>query len=107
MINLTQHTLPHGSISYYEHVAQDCMYHSDQWFRYLRKIITPCGNTLTQDEINTLLVSDKLGIYQKITLKQASIPGTPTNLYVLSLNQKSTTPILNAIRKKLQQEGAL
>lgn len=53
--------LPHINPEYFERAAEESRYHSQQWIRYLCKIITPRGNTLTKDEIDALIQSDKLG----------------------------------------------
>lgn len=59
----------------------------DHWFRYLRKVITKDGTSLTSDEVQKLLETNKLSQFQKITLEDALTNGTRTHDYIVSLNQ--------------------
>ena len=93
-----------NNVLYYENAALDSKYNKDHWFRYLRKFIISEGCKLSDSEIQELLSSSKLTMYQKVTLKRAVIPGTPTNLKVIALNQKTKTPRVEYIRRKLQHD---
>ena len=92
-------TLP-NYMNYYFNAAKKSRNNSEQWFRYLRKFITSEGCKLSDNEINYMLLSDHLTMYQKITLKRALINGTETNKKVISLNEKTKTPMLDHIKRK-------
>ncbi len=88
------------NIKYYKKAALHSRYNADHWFRYLRKFIIDDGCKLSDNEINILLNSSELTMYQKITLKRALIEGSKTNIKVLSQNKKAKTPMLDQIRRK-------
>jgi len=84
-------------VSFLEDAAEQSRYHTGHWFRYLRKVITEDGIKLTPEEIDQIIKSDKLTLVQKVSLKQAIKKDTPTNRYVVGLNQRTTTPMLREI----------
>ena len=65
----------------------------DHWFRYLRKVIT-------SEDLKQLLASSDLSDDQKTVLREAVIPGSPTNVYVLSLNEKMPSRDWSFLLKK-------
>ena len=93
-----------NKIEYCKKAAADSTYNADQWFRYLRKIVKPEGCLLSKEEVQELLDSSVLTMYQKVTLKRAVYSGTPTNKKVISLNQEAKTPMLNYLRRKYNHD---
>ena len=91
-------------VLYYEAIAEDCFGDKEVWFRYLGKIINRNGCLLQNNILSDLLSSDKLSMFQKVTLKQASIPGTPTNIAVSSLEEKAKTPMIDEIRRRIEND---
>lgn len=72
----------------------------DHWFRYLRKVITSEVNYITSEDLKQLLASSALSDDQKTVLREAVIPGSPTNVYVLSLNEKMPSRDWSFLLKK-------
>lgn len=66
-----------------EHIKGD----GDHWFRYLSKVITEEGTSLTSEDIQELLKTNKLTRFQKITLEDALTEGTKTHDYIVSFNK--------------------
>lgn len=96
--------MPEQNVQYYERAALESYHSLEQWFRYLRKIFTPDGRTIPQEDIDALLHSDKLSEFQQEMLRQANIDGSPTNKYVISLNQKARTPMYDEVRRKFEKD---
>lgn len=67
--------------------AERSRFSSSHWFRYLRKVIFEDYTYLTDDDIQRLWESDKLTMFQKVTLKQAVQFGSPTHDFVVSLGK--------------------
>lgn len=88
------------TVEYYKKAALESRNCSEQWFRYLRKIVSEDGCKLSELQINMLLSSSSLTMYQKLLLKRAIIPETETNLKVLGLNRKTKVPMIEEIRRK-------
>lgn len=88
------------NIAYYIKAAQHSRYNSQHWFRYLRKIFNENECKLTDDEINQLLSSNYLTMYQKVVLKRAVIKDSKTNKKIVALNQKAKTPMIDQIKRK-------
>ncbi len=80
-----------------EDAAEESRYHAGHWFRYLRKIITDDNIQITPEEIDRIIEGDKLTLFQKVSLKQAVKKNTPTNRYIIGLNQRTSTPMLREI----------
>jgi len=89
--------MPYDPISFVENAAQYSRYHLDHWFRYLRKIIKDGKIQLSSDQLDQIMQSDKLTPLQKVSLKRAAQPGTPTNLYIAGLNQRTNLTMLRQI----------
>ncbi|MBR5337551.1 MAG: hypothetical protein IK152_06160 [Lachnospiraceae bacterium] len=89
-----------STVKYYEEAAIESRCSRDLWFRYLRKFITQDGCSLSGDQVYMLLNSEKLTMYQKVTLKQAMIQGSPTNRRVVRLNERVRTRMIDEIRKR-------
>ena len=80
--------------------AKRSRYNSAQWFRYLRKVVDGNRTLLTSEEIEVLINSGMLTMFQKITLKRAMQPGTLTNSRVVRLNQRTNTPMVNEVLRR-------
>lgn len=86
----------------YDHLlraAQDSYGDARLWYRYLRKEFKEDSCRIDPDGIDYLLNSDVLSMFQKVSLKRAVTPGSPTNICITNLNKKATTPMLDAIRQ--------
>ena len=70
------------------------------WFRYLRKEFENGKCRITEDRLESLLNSSALTNTQKVVLKFATKEGSPTNLYVASLNQPMKSNLLEELRRK-------
>ena len=84
-------------IRFIEDAAEQSRYHTRHWFRYLRKVITEDGVQITPEEQKQIFESEKLTMFQKVSLKQAVQKGTPTNKYVIGLNQRTKMPMIREI----------
>ena len=91
---------PNSRVAFMIEGAKRSKYNSKHWFRYLRKGIKDGSVLLTEEEINAIVNSGELTMYQIVTLKQAMTPGTPVFHKVASLNKKSNTPMVDAILRK-------
>ena len=80
--------------------AKDSRFHAAQWFRYLRKEFNGDALKITPLQLDYLLESDELTMFQKISLSRAAQQGTVTNQYVTALNRRATSSMLNQIRRK-------
>ncbi len=80
--------------------AEESRYNARHWLRYLRKMVTDENAKLTKEEIAEIISQGQLTMYQKISLIRAMEPDTPTNKYVISLNQHAKTPLLDQIMRK-------
>ena len=67
--------------------AKESRYSARHWFRYLRKVIFEDYTYLTDEDIEKLLTSNELTMFQKVTLKCAVQIGSPTHAYVVSINE--------------------
>ena len=94
-----------STVKYYEKAAEESKSHSDQWFRYLRKIIDKKGCTLTSEQYQLLLSSESLSLFQRATLKQASISGSVINSRIVRLNEKAKTGMVDEIMRKIHDQG--
>ncbi len=83
--------------------AKQSRYNSKQWFRYLRKYIKDDSVLLSPEEINAIIESGELTMYQTVTLRQAMTPGTPTYSKVSGLNKKTTTPMVKELMRRKQR----
>ena len=81
--------------------ADNSKYNAKQWYRYLRKIVTDTGTKLDNSEIDDLLASDKLTMFQKLSLKQAIVADSPTHNHLMDLNKPAATPMLDTIKRKI------
>lgn len=71
---------------YLECAAKDSAGNARHWMRYLRKVIKEDALP-SKDVVASLLQSDALTSFQKISLKHACIPGSPIYNYILDLNR--------------------
>lgn len=58
------------------------------WFRYFKVVIFEDHTHLTDEDIQNLLNSNELTMFQKVTLKCAVQIGSPTHAHVVSINEK-------------------
>lgn len=72
---------------YILNAAKQSKYNADHWFRYLRKVIFSDYSYLTDDDVESLIKSTELTDFQKVSLKYAMQTGSPTQKYVISLNE--------------------
>lgn len=82
--------------------AKDSKYNSRQWFLYLRKVITKEKIKLSQEDINALLSSSELTMYQKVTLERAVVYGSPTYQRVISLNEKAKLRYVELLKRRIE-----
>ena len=82
--------------------ARESRYHAKQWYRYLRKEFSEDRFVLSDGLIGQLLAGDDLTMFQKISLTQAAAAGSPTNLYISSLNKPAATGMVDEIMRKYQ-----
>jgi len=75
-----------------------------QWMRYLRKEFTGQKFRLSDSQINAVLDSTELSPLQKIIFKRATTDGTATNAYIISLNSRAKTPMVDRILKRRHQD---
>ena len=87
-------------IQYLIHAAEQSRYNAKHWLRYLRKQIKGETVLLTPAEVESIIESGELTMYQTISLKRAMTPGTPTYHYVSALNQRAETPMIDQILRK-------
>ena len=80
--------------------ARDSAGNMKLWFRYLRKEFENGKCRITEDRLESLLNSSALTNTQKVVLKFATKEGSPTNLYVASLNQPMKSNLLEELRRK-------
>ncbi len=70
------------------------------WFRYLRKEVDGKRRPLTEGEIRTLLASDRLTRFQKISFDRCFTPETVTNQFVRALNERARPGRLEEIMRR-------
>lgn len=75
------------------------------WFLYLRKVITKEKIKLSNEDINALLSSSELTMYQKATLERAVIVGTPIYKRVISLNEKAKLRYVELLKKRIKSRN--
>ena len=74
-----------------------------QWLRYLEKEFEGHKLKLTDEQINAVLESDDLCMVQKVAFGEAIKDGSATNRYVISLGEKATTPMVDALMKGIDR----
>lgn len=84
--------------------AKDSKDSAELWFRYLRKMIFRDYIKLSKSDVTKLLNSNDLNAFQKLTLKYAVQKGTPTYEYVVSLNEKKKSTVLEDLMEKYKDE---
>lgn len=95
--------IPQNSkVSYMIEGARQSRFNAAHWFRYLRKCVDGDAVLLNSDDVDLLINSGELTMYQIITLKRAMQPGTITNQKVNSLNQRSTTPMVKELLRRFE-----
>lgn len=87
--------------------AAESRYNADHWFRYMRKCFSGDEILINQDEIQAILDSGKLTMFQIVTFKRAMEPGTATNRYVINLNRRTDTPMYRELMRRKGLESLL
>ncbi len=90
-------------MTWYEYMifaAQRSRFNAKHWFRYLSKVIFEDHSYLTDEDVERLLKCEELTKFQKVSLKYAVIPHTPTNEYVISLNKPAKLVMVPKLREK-------
>lgn len=87
-------------IVYIISAAEHSKYNGKHWFRYLRKEFDKDTIVLTKDQMNQLLLSNELTLFQKISLKRAMEKDSLTHEYLYNLNRKTQTPMLKKVMRK-------
>ena len=81
-------------------------FNAQHWFRYLSKMVNLDGSIkLSQEEIDQLYNNNQLTIFQKVTLKRATVIGTPTHEYVWSMNKPARLKMLEEFVKIRKEQG--
>jgi hypothetical protein len=78
---------------------------AQHWLRYLSKDIDKCGTVFSPQDIEALYNNDALTLFQRITLRAAFTEGSPTRRHIRSLNEKTTLPMMAAVREKARQSS--
>jgi hypothetical protein len=89
-----------SNVEYVKTAASHSRNNAAHWFRYLRKIVNAEGSILSDRDLFILLNSPRLTMFQRVTLKAAVSPGTPTNQHVIDLNKPSHLPILAEVLRR-------
>ena len=82
-------------LGFYIEGARRSRTNSAQWFRYLRKAIGDDPYALSVPDMEGILNSGALTMYQTVTFKRVMEVGTPTHMYVDGLNQRAKTPMID------------
>lgn len=80
--------------------AKQSRHNARHWFRYLRKVIFEDYTHLTDEDVERLLVSDELTVFQKVSLEFAVQQGSPTHEHVISLNKSAK---IDEVRQLLEE----
>ena len=96
----TQRNSAMSRAEYLIRAASHSRYNAGHWMRYLRKELIDGRSRLTQKDIDTVLSSDKLTMFQKVSFKRAMQVGTETNLAVSSLNRRVRPTMLDTLQRK-------
>ena len=77
---------------------------AQHWFRYLRKYIDKCDVVFSLHDVDELFRNDSLTPFQRVSVKAAFEDGSPTRLYIQSLNSKPDRSKLTVLREKYERE---
>ena len=80
--------------------AEETRTNALHWMRYLRKEFNGERSLLTTSQIKMLCRSDKLSMFQKVSLSRAFDNGSATNDFVVGLNMKTETPMIAELMRK-------
>ncbi|MCW6652179.1 hypothetical protein NHG25_06800 [Aerococcaceae bacterium NML191292] len=86
--------------TYMIEASEQSKFNAAHWFRYLRKVIFKDYSYLTDEDVQRLLHSKELTDFQKISLKYAVQPNTPTHDYVISLNKPAELTTVQKLMEK-------
>ena len=87
-------------VAYLRTAAADSKYDAKLWFRYLRKELARGVRELTEHEVSALSEGNSLTMFQKISLRRALQAGTETNRYVIELNERAKTTMMDQLMRK-------
>ena len=82
--------------------AKRSRFNGRHWFRYLRKVIFKDYTYLSNMNVQRLLSSDELTLFQKVTLKCAVQIGSPTHVHVVSLGKPAKLSNIQKLKEKFQ-----
>jgi len=92
---------PNSKTDYLINAAEQSRYSGSHWMRYLRKEVDSDSVSLDEGDMARLLASDRLTMFQKVSLKRCMQQNTATNKYAVSLNKKAEPRMLNELQRKL------
>ena len=78
--------------------AMHSRYNAGHWFRYLRKVISEHGTSVSRETIDELYSNELLTPFQRVSLKAAFEEGTETHKHIISLNQRVVPGKLAQVR---------
>ena len=93
---LLEYEKPAGRAADVIRAAETSRYDARLWYRYLRKEV----GKLTPNEIDLVLDSGALTLYQRVSFQQAMIPGTITNRKIKGLDQRAQTSMVDMLRRR-------
>ena len=85
--------------------AQHSRHNAGHWFRYLRKLISENGTSISREIIDELYSNELLTPFQRVSLKAAFKEGTETNRHIVSLNKRVVPSKLALVRAKYEPEN--
>ena len=91
-------------INYFITGANESKGNAKHWFRYLRKMIKNDKIIISNNDINELLNSNELSMFQKITLERVILTYSPTFKYVSSLNKPAKLNYYNTLRSEINDQ---
>lgn len=83
------------------HAAKKSRYKAKPWFRYLKVVIFEDHTHLTDEDIQNLLNSNELTMFQKVTLKCAVQIGSPTHAHVLSIKESANIEEVSTLPEEI------
>lgn len=76
-------------------------YKAKPWFRYLKVVIFEDHTHLTDEDIQNLLNSNDLIMFQKVTLKCAVQIGSPTHAHVVSIKESANIEEVSTLPEEI------
>ena len=88
-------------VNYMITAAQHSKGSAGHWFRYLRKDIKKYGTLFTEEDVDELFGNEALTLFQRVSLKAAFEEGSPTQQYIISLNNPANLSMISVVRENL------